>query len=107
MKRILVVGCPRSGTTLVQQLLSTHKEVFTFLDTHHFQNIRQHGRRKTVDHLSPSRRNVLRAYNFVCSENETLGRYDPGTISSLSGAVSFFDHMMTSEAKASCSVWRV
>lgn len=100
MKRILVVGCPRSGTTLVQQLLSTHKEVFTCPETHYFQNVRRRGRRRILDHLFLSRRNVLRAYRFVCSEVEMLGRYDPGTVASLPDAVRFFDHMMTSEAKA-------
>lgn len=35
-KRIFVVGCARSGTTLVQQLLAAHAELTSFPETHFF-----------------------------------------------------------------------
>lgn len=39
MKRIFVVGFPRSGTTLVQSLLGGHPTVATFPETHFFEGI--------------------------------------------------------------------
>jgi len=39
MKQILIVGCPRSGTTLLQALLSSHKEVASIPETHFFPSL--------------------------------------------------------------------
>lgn len=36
MKRIMIVGCPRSGTTLLQQLIGGHPDIFTTKETHYF-----------------------------------------------------------------------
>jgi hypothetical protein len=36
MKRILIVGCPRSGTTLLQSMLGTHADLLTFTESHFF-----------------------------------------------------------------------
>lgn len=37
MQRIFVVGCPRSGTTLVQAMLARHPDVFSLRETHFFE----------------------------------------------------------------------
>ncbi|MFQ6678152.1 MAG: sulfotransferase [Fidelibacterota bacterium] len=34
--RIFVVGCPRSGTTLLQGLLNTHPEITSFTESHFY-----------------------------------------------------------------------
>lgn len=36
MRKIFVVGCPRSGTTLLQSLLASHSEIVSFPETHLF-----------------------------------------------------------------------
>lgn len=36
MKEFFLVGCPRSGTTLLQQLISNHSIVFSFPESHFF-----------------------------------------------------------------------
>ncbi len=36
MKRIFLVGCPRSGTTLLQSILASHPEIISFPETHLF-----------------------------------------------------------------------
>ncbi|HCD51292.1 MAG TPA: hypothetical protein DEQ34_02510 [Balneolaceae bacterium] len=36
MKKIYLVGCPRSGTTLLQSLLASHPEIVSFPETHIF-----------------------------------------------------------------------
>ena len=40
VKRVFVVGCPRSGTTLVQSLLAAHPDVASFPETHFFHHLR-------------------------------------------------------------------
>ena len=48
LKRIFIVGCPRSGTTLLQSLLGAHRDVATFPETHFFDRLIGHGRRRTL-----------------------------------------------------------
>lgn len=38
--RVFVVGCPRSGTTLLQTMLGQHPQVFTIPETHYLEKIR-------------------------------------------------------------------
>lgn len=40
MQRIFVVGCPRSGTTLLQSFLAAHPQVHSFPETHFFHQLR-------------------------------------------------------------------
>lgn len=37
---VFIVGCPRSGTTLLQAMLSSHPEVISFPETHFFSYLR-------------------------------------------------------------------
>lgn len=39
MQRVFVVGCPRSGTTLVQAMLARHPDVFSLRETHFFEAV--------------------------------------------------------------------
>ena len=34
MKRVFIVGCPRSGTTLLQGLLAAHRDIYSFTESH-------------------------------------------------------------------------
>lgn len=43
--RIFIVGCPRSGTTLLQSMLAAHPEVVSFPETHFFARLRVRRRR--------------------------------------------------------------
>ncbi|NJL67494.1 MAG: sulfotransferase [Microcoleus sp. SM1_3_4] len=36
MKRIFLVGCPRSGTTILQSLLASHPEIISFPESKFF-----------------------------------------------------------------------
>ncbi|MCT7990849.1 sulfotransferase family protein [Laspinema olomoucense] len=38
-KRIFLVGCPRSGTTLLQSLLAAHPQIASFPESHFFQSL--------------------------------------------------------------------
>lgn len=37
--RLFIVGCPRSGTTLLQSLMAAHPEIASFPESHFFQNL--------------------------------------------------------------------
>jgi hypothetical protein len=37
--RIFIVGCPRSGTTLLQSLLAAHPQIASFPETHFFESL--------------------------------------------------------------------
>jgi hypothetical protein len=39
VKRVFLVGCPRSGTTLVQALVASHPDVVSFPETHFFRSL--------------------------------------------------------------------
>lgn len=39
LARVFLVGCPRSGTTLLQSLLSAHSAIHSLPETHFFQNL--------------------------------------------------------------------
>lgn len=100
MVKIFVVGCPRSGTTLVQKLLGARDDVYTCKETHYLQSIRRVGKWKALDYLALSQSNVADAFEFIRCHNELLGEYDPSLVSSPRSAVLFLDHLMTSEAQS-------
>jgi len=66
MQRTFVVGCPRSGTTIVQAMLARHPQVFTLPETSFF--LRMLG---GIDHrfgdegAAPRRRNLARRLGFA------------------------------------------
>ncbi|WP_236827236.1 MULTISPECIES: sulfotransferase [unclassified Blastococcus] len=43
MRRVFVVGCPRSGTTLLQSFLAAHPQVHSLPETHVFHELRTPG----------------------------------------------------------------
>lgn len=100
MNKIFVVGCPRSGTTLVQQLLGAREDIYTCRETHFFQRIRRRRWLRFVDHLSLSQNNVINAFEYIRTNNELLLQHDPSRVSSFPSAVRFLDQLMTSEAQA-------
>lgn len=38
-QRFFLVGCPRSGTTLLQSLLAAHPEIISFPESHFFRHL--------------------------------------------------------------------
>lgn len=100
LKKIFVVGCPRSGTTLVQELLGVRADIFVCKETHFFHKIRRNGKQKVFDHLALSQFKVLEAFDFIGSNIELLEQHDPGRVRTLRTAALFFDQMMSSEAQA-------
>ena len=99
MKKIFVVGCPRSGTTLIQKLLGAHSDVYTCKETHYFQRIRRNGIRKVLDYLYLSQYNVRSAYEFISDQNQFGVKHDPNGMTSFRSACHFFDLIMTTQAR--------
>lgn len=56
MKRIFIVGCPRSGTTLLQTILAAHPSVLTFRESHFFDKCFRHKGSKVVEYASAAER---------------------------------------------------
>ena len=46
MKRVFIVGCARSGTTLLQSIVASHPEIQSFPETHFISKIRSKGWRR-------------------------------------------------------------
>lgn len=99
MNKIFIVGCPRSGTTIIQKILGARDDVYTCKETHYFQKIRRKGKGKLIDYLILSNGNVISAYNFIEVHNCLLEDYDHRRIYTIKAATLFFDHLMTSEAR--------
>lgn len=51
MKRIFIVGCPRSGTTLLQSMLAAHPDLISFTESHFFTRGFIHLRPKNIFYL--------------------------------------------------------
>ncbi len=71
--RVFLVGCPRSGSTLLQHLLAADTRIFTLPETHFVQNLlrsedhrrQQPGRRSVGGLLQERRRTVLARLGWV------------------------------------------
>ncbi|MGD8813296.1 MAG: sulfotransferase [Anaerolineales bacterium] len=100
LTRAFIVGCPRSGTTLVQKLLGARQDTYTLRETHFFQNIRRPGPAKLLDYWRLSKTQVDLAYAFISRNNDLQVEHDPRNVRSLPQAVHFLDQLMSAEASA-------
>ena len=64
--RLFLVGCPRSGTTLLQSLIATHPEIITFPESHFFHHLHHHRNLllRRLDWASPNIRHHVN--DFLC-----------------------------------------
>ena len=49
--RLMIVGSPRSGTTLLQTILATQTELFTLKETHFFRHLQRRRPLRPLDRL--------------------------------------------------------
>ena len=94
--RLMIVGSPRSGTTLLQTLLATRTELFTLKETHFFRHLQRRRPLRPLDRLALDPARVRHAFDYVARHNgltvpEPLPR-------DLAGAVGAFDRMLSREA---------
>jgi len=62
-RRLFLVGCPRSGTTLLQSMLAAHPRIASFPETHFFERVSP--RFAAVGMASPRRRDRKRLLQFL------------------------------------------
>ena len=95
--RLMIVGSPRSGTTLLQTILATQTELFTLKETHFFRHLQRRRPLRLLDRLGLDPDRVRHAFGFVAGHND-LVLPDP-LPHSLAGAVAAFDRMLMQEAE--------
>ena len=101
MKQILVVGCPRSGTTLLQAVLSSHKEIASIPETHFFPSLCS--KFGLVRILGLSTTNARRNLSFLSNkflDHDVRPSFFIKTI--VRQYVSFFDNYASLQ---NCSAW--
>lgn len=77
-KRVFLIGCPRSGTTLLQSILTAHSQINSFPESHFFRNIIPDNKSKRywLGMISP--RGKIRLQQFLKEMNrEDLSSYLP------------------------------
>ena len=79
--RIFLVGCPRSGTTLLQSLLAAHPQIASFPESHFFRHlfIQKKGWRLTLGRLGFASLNVRSELKKFLHdmEQDKMGQYIP------------------------------
>jgi hypothetical protein len=106
IKKIFIVGCGRSGTTLVQAIIGSYPEVFTHRETHFFEIIRRPWPWNYIDHLLINNSRLQKALNIINENNELLASYRIGKVNTLKAASMLFDKLFTTEAlKRGKSCW--
>lgn len=95
--RLMIVGSPRSGTTLLQTILATQTELFTLKETHFFRHLQRRRPLRLLDRLSLDPARVRHAFGYVAEHNE-LAMPDP-LPRSLAAAAAAFDRMLMQEAE--------
>ncbi len=94
--RLMIVGSPRSGTTLLQTILATQIELFTLKETHFFRHLQRRRPLRPLDRLGLDPARVRHAFGYV-GEHNGLPVPDP-LPRDLASAVAAFDRILSQEA---------
>ena len=97
MRKLFLVGSPRSGTTLLQTILTSQSELFTLKETHFFRHLHRWRPVRWLDHLHLDGARVDAAFRFITENNALEGSYDWAGVRRLADACRLFDHLMTNE----------
>lgn len=75
-KRIFIVGCPRSGTTILQSLLAAHPKITSFPESHFFANTCRVPILNSLGLVSPKSKEKFQDW-LIDIEKEDLGHIIP------------------------------
>lgn len=106
MIKIFLVGSPRSGTTLLQTILTGQLGLFTLKETHFFRHLHRWRPLRALDHwrLDPAR--VDAAFRFITGNNALGQDHDWTRIRRIDSACELFDRLMSGEAERhQCHGW--
>lgn len=92
-ERVFIVGCPRSGTTLLQALLASHKDILSFPESHFFHHVAVQQGRRTGTFVSRKIKEELHRF-LVESGNGALTRLIPRGSIFLSRYARAFVHIL-------------
>ncbi|MEZ5823341.1 MAG: sulfotransferase [Geminicoccaceae bacterium] len=98
MKKLFLVGSPRSGTTLLQTILATQLRLYTLKETHFFRNLHRWRPVRWLDTLRLDPAKVDAAFRFMVENNRLEGQYDWSGTARLGDAVKLFDTLLSTEA---------
>ena len=98
MRKLFLVGSPRSGTTLLQTILTGQLGLFTLKETHFFRHLHRWRPVRWLDHLCLDRRRVDAAFRFITENNALERSYDWAHVRRLADACRLLDRLMTEEA---------
>lgn len=88
-KRVFLVGCPRSGTTLLQSMLAAHPQIVSFPETHFLERVSP--KFAALGLASPRRRDRRRLVQFLAEVGRPeLERLIPRYAVTLQGSISAF-----------------
>jgi hypothetical protein len=88
-KRVFLVGCPRSGTTLLQSMLAAHPQIVSFPETHFFERVSP--KFAALGLASPRRRDRMRLVQFLTDVGHPeLENLIPGYAITLHRSISAF-----------------
>ena len=76
MKKLFIVGCPRSGTTLLQQALNRHSQIVIPPETKYFFSFLGHTRRcqhRHIDRLNADLIGTAIGHNRIATRIEPMG----------------------------------
>lgn len=97
MRKLFLVGSPRSGTTLLQTILTEQLDLFTVKETHFFRHLHRWRPVRWLDRLRLDPERVDAAFRFITENNALEGSYDWAGVRRLGDACQLFDRLMTNE----------
>lgn len=98
MNKLFLVGSPRSGTTLLQTILTSQAELFTLKETHFFRHLHRWRPIRWLDRIVLESARVETAFRFITDNNTLQGSYDWSGVRRLPEACRLFADLMTGEA---------
>lgn len=104
MKRIFLVGVARSGTTLLQSILGSHTEVYSFPESHFFrQSIPKRKILRLFHQIKESNQAYIQDFLSSIDKNQIYTRYE-GNLWNMNDwskyLISLYDNLCLSEGKA-------
>lgn len=106
MKKIFIVGCPRSGTTLTQAILQQHPDVYTLPETHFMEDLRIIRKRfrflRVLDYYKLRKSKVVNVYHHLLelgNSNSFIDKSDIHKANTFNKAIQMVDKVLTHLAK--------
>lgn len=98
MNKIFIVGSGRSGTTVLQSILSSDESVFSLKETHFMRKSKRPAYARFFDRFFIPKTRMQNALSFVTQHNSLIGSYGIDKAVANKGLVHFLDNLLTNEA---------